>query len=90
MDVGIGHMSPADKWNVFAARMDPIVACLIFGLGLMGILLRKKFDAARAERVTRGELSKEQANLNEKLLRRCSYAFLGMGTILIVMEFLGL
>jgi hypothetical protein len=82
-------MTSVETWNDFAKIADPIIAFaqLITGLGLLAV--QKRMAATLESGVTSGELSREEAAKNAKLIRICAFGLTGCGAFLVVMWLLG-
>jgi hypothetical protein len=82
-------MTPADKWNAFSARADLPVALVVVLAGVALVAAQKKLAVSRQARVSRGELSDEEARKNATLVRRCSYCIITCDAFLVIMWVLG-
>jgi hypothetical protein len=80
-------MTPADKWNSVSPTVDTVVALMMFSSGLVLFLIRKKQTDARQARVESGELTKEQADKNGKMLKLGSIGMIALSIILFALTF---
>ncbi len=81
-------MTPADKWNSISPTVDTVVAFMMFSAGLTLFLIRKKQADACQARVESGDLTKEQAVKNGKILNLSSGALMILSIILFALTFI--
>jgi hypothetical protein len=79
-------MTPADRWNSFASSADLYVALAILLAGIILLIKKRTLSEVRKARVSKGELTKDEANRIEKLTNICSLALVAFGFVLVSME----